>query len=200
MVIVYGQNERVPERWSARSGYGFYSDIFGVFRKVGAQPGSEPGQPGSMLWFEYRFHLNEKSSIVAFVGSGHSQFTRYFDEPFTSSRVSVSYWQFNINFYRSFQVKKITFDFGVGPSFFATEMPGFIYKIGRINDEGIVYTYYYDYAIEREKDAVLGLNVDLDFEYRLNTNLGMGLKCNGLVTMFYGPEAILVSPYLIFRF
>lgn len=199
IIIANGQKEQ-HIRWSGRSGFGYFSDIFGIFDKVGAQPGSEPGQPGNMLWLEYQFHLNTKNSLGFFVGSGRSDFTHYFDKPFIPSRVTEHYWQLNLNFYRYFQLKRSTFSFGIGPSFYAKENPGIGYKIEIVEDEGEYYNNYYDLVIEMDRDAVFGLNLDLNYEYNLNNYLGIGIKFNGLVTMFYGAESFLLSPYLRFCF
>lgn len=200
ILIAKGQEEMLNVRYSAKSGFGYFSDIFGLFDKVGAQPGSGPGQPGNMLWLEYEFHLNNKNSVGFFVGSGRSNFTYYLDEPFIPSRVTVHYWQLNLNFYRNFYFEKSTFSLGAGPSYYAMKHPGVGYKIQIVEEEGSYYYNYYDLAIEMDHDAVFGLNLDLNYEYSLSENLGIGIKFNGLATMFYGVESFLLSPYLRFCF
>jgi len=186
--------------YSGKSGFGYFTDIYGLFGNVGAQPGSEPGQPGYMLWIEYHVHLSKKNAIGFFAGSGHSSFTRYFDEPFLPSRVTENYWQLNLNFYRYCYFKQSIFSFGIGPSFFTMKRPGISYKTQIIKEDVNYYYIYSDVAIEMDKDAVLGLNLDFNYDYCVNGFLGIGIKINGLATMFYGVESLLLTPYLRLSF
>ncbi|MFC0876443.1 hypothetical protein ACE01N_07600 [Saccharicrinis sp. FJH2] len=210
IIVLYGvigiqlfSQESQNVKFSGKSGYGYFTNIFGIFdNDEYLIPGNEPGQPGQMMWMEYQYHYKENASVGLWFGSGIVKFTHgdIFDSNIVNTRVNDEYRMFGFNFYRYLNFKNSNLSVGVGPVYIDMKSPQISYMAEPAYVNGEAGYIYSNLQLDYYRDQMLGLNLDINYSYNVFKGLYAGVKCNTSVVMYYGLESFLLSPYLEFRF
>jgi hypothetical protein len=185
--------------FSMQSGIGYFTNLNGYFRgDLGALPGSEPGQPGSILWNEFMVNLKEKNSVGFYFGYGRVKFTAYnrFDDFIAPYRIDDIYTLVGINFYRNFKVNRSLLSFGIGPQFQVNKSPRVEYDKILVEEEGETFIIPYNFKVEYYDDGALGLGFDLNYLYNLNNYVSVGARVSTSFMMYYGIDGFMVSPFI----
>lgn len=185
--------------YSLQSGVGYFTNLFGFFEDdLGALPGSEPGQPGNILWSELSLILNNNSSIGIFLGYGRVNFTAYNRqyEFIAPSYIEDTYTLIALNFYRHFNFKRSTFSFGLGPQIQLNKSPRVEFDEVLIESGDEIYVAPYYFRTEYYEDRTLGLGLNLNYDFNINKHVSIGAKINTSFMMYYGIHDFIVSPFI----